>query len=332
MKTRILIVTFLLIALSAPTSADNIYSLIVKGRLAEAADSLSDVSTASTRDGNKLYYLSMIESDAERSAQLMEAALNASVAAVYRQAIYYRLAQYYLLKPDYNRVSRLVNEYLMFWEAGKYRGEMLRLSVLLDERQKEFDTALRQIDRYLLEYNRGDVGQWGLVDKARVMKSFNKNIGSNKQLKKLSRESSGPGVPQSLYMLAEDAIDRKRLDDAIFYFNLLREAYPTAVGLDPLMERMEGVSASYQSDNTAEKRTGTFYSIQVGVFSVKANAGKQADKFKQYDKKVDIKSKKISGKTYRVVYVGRFSDYASASAFKDKLERNHNEVFQVVAR
>ncbi len=332
MKTCILLIVSLVFAASSPAYGDNIYSLIVNGRLAEAADSLSDISTASTRDGNKLYYLSMIESDAERSAQLMEAALNASVAAVYRQAIYFRLAQYYLLCANYARVGRLVNEYLSFWEAGKYRGEMLRLSVVLDEKQASYDAALRQIDRYLLEYNRGDAVQWGMVDKARVMRSFKKNIGSNSQLRKLSRESKGPGVAQSLFMLADDAIDCNRPDDAIFYFNLLREAYPTAVGLDALLEKMERVSSFYTKDNTAEKLTGTYYSVQVGVFSVKANAKKQAKLFKQYDHPVDIKSREISGKTYRVVYVGRFSDYLSASNFKDMIERNHNEVFQVVAR
>ena len=63
-----------------------------QGKLEEAADSLSGVSTASTRDGNKLFFLSLIEGSADRAAQLMEAALNTSVAAVYRQEIYYRLA------------------------------------------------------------------------------------------------------------------------------------------------------------------------------------------------------------------------------------------------
>lgn len=322
-----------LLCISSPAAfGDKIYSLIVDGRLREAAELLSEVSTASSRDGNKLFYLSLLEGNADKSARLMEAALKASVGAVYRQEIYYRLAQYYLLKRDLGRLGELVSQYRAMWEAGKYRKEMLRMSVLVDEGQEAYDAAIRQIDRYLLEYSRGEPAQWGMVDKARVMRSFNKGVGSYGQLKKLSREKSGPGVPLALYMLAVDAIDGDRIDEAIFYFNLLREGYPSAVGLDALFEEMESISSSYDRDNAAEKLTGTFYSVQVGVFSVKDNARKQADRFRRYEKRVDIKTKTISGVKYRVVYVGRFADYESAHKFKKMLETDHNELFQVVAR
>ena len=62
------------------------------------------------------------------------------------------------------------------------------------------------------------------------------------------------------------------------------------------------------------------------------NARRQADLFKGYDKKVEIKTRKISGKKYRVVYVGRFQDYQEAVRFKLQLEATHREAFQVVAR
>jgi len=332
MKKKLLPITLLVLALAAPGRADIIYSLIARGDLAEARDSLSSASTALLRDGNRLFYLSLLEPSADKSAQLMEAALNASVAAAYREEIFFRLAQYYFLRSDLKKLEPTVIDYRALWEAGKYRGEMFRISVLVDEMVQAHESAVRQADRYLLEYSEGHLAQWGIIDKARVMQGYNKPIGAHKLLRKLSREKSGPGIPQALYMLAVDAIENKRTDDAVFYYNILRESYPAAVGLDALVEKMADLSAPDTDDATAEKLTGTFYSVQVGVFSKKENAKQQAKIFSRYDQKVDIKTKTISNKKYRVVYIGRFQTYDAALKFKKMLEASHNEVFQVVAR
>lgn len=332
MKKKLLPITLLVLVMAAPSRADIIYSLIARGDLAEARDSLSSASTALLRDGNRLFYLSLLEPSADKSAQLMEAALNASVSAAYREEIYFRLAQYYFLQGDLKKLEQTVIDYRALWEAGKYRGEMFRISVLVDETVQAHESAVRQADRYLLEYSEGHLAQWGIIDKARVMQGYNKPIGAHKLLRKLSREKSGPGVPQALYMLASGSVESKRTDDAVFYYNILREGYPNAVGLDALVEKMADLSAPDNDDAAAEKLTGTFYSVQVGVFSEKENAKQQANIFSNYDHKVDIKTKVISNKKYQVVYVGRFQTYDAALQFKKMLEASHNEVFQVVAR
>jgi len=332
MKKKLLPITLLVLVMAAPSRADIIYSLIARGDLAEARDSLSSASTALLRDGNRLFYLSLLEPSADKSAQLMEAALNASVSAAYREEIYFRLAQYYFLQGDLKKLEQTVIDYRALWEAGKYRGEMFRISVLVDETVQAHESAVRQADRYLLEYSEGHLAQWGIIDKARVMQGYNKPIGAHKLLRKLSREKSGPGVPQALYMLASGSVESKRTDDAVFYYNILREGYPNAVGLDALVEKMADLSAPDTDDAAAEKLTGTFYSVQVGVFSKKENAKQQAKIFSRYDQKVDIKTKTISNKKYRVVYIGRFQTYDAALKFKKMLEASHNEVFQVVAR
>jgi cell division septation protein DedD len=136
-------------------------------------------------------------------------------------------------------------------------------------------------------------------------------------------------VPQSLYLLALVA---SKADDAVFYYNILREEYPAAVGLDALADKIAGMSSPDAGSTAAERKTGTFYSVQVGVFSQEDNAKRQAKAFSRYDRQVDISKKVISGQEYRVVYVGRFSSYLEAQDFKKLLEANHNEVFQVVAR
>jgi hypothetical protein len=332
MKIKFLLIAVLLLVFSANLSAENIYSLIKNGNLKEASDSLSSLSTASRRDGNNLFYLSLIEKDAVNSAQLMEASLNAGVSPVYKQEIYYRLAQFYFVRNNFELMSKYVTEYRIQWENGKYRRQMVRFAVILNERSKQYETAIKNIDRYLLEYNRGDDRQWGMVDKARIMKKYDKSVATYRLLRTLSRDSKGPGIPQALYMLTFDAIEKRKTDDAVFFYNLMREGYPSAIGLDATIDKLGLLSTSADTDDTAEKLTGIYYSVKVGVFSIKENAKRLAGEFRKYDKKVDIKKKNISGNTYHVVYVGHFTTYDTAYRFKQQLEQNHKEVYQVIAR
>jgi tetratricopeptide (TPR) repeat protein len=332
MRQTILIAFLILGASLSASAGDNVYEMIKKGHLVRAADSLSKTSTAALRDGNSLFYLSLIESDGDKAANLMEAALRAKVWPIYREEINFRLAQYWFLKGNYRKLVDVVVNYRSMYEDGFFRSEMQRYSLLVDELEGNYESAVRKTDRFLLEHTRGDLYQLGTIDKARVMAGFGKRVAGDRLLKELTRKRKGAGVPLALYQLGYEAISKKRTDDAVFYYNLLREAYPVSVGLDVLIDRMSNMSAPGSRDNTAERLTGTFYSIQVGVFSNSGNARRQADKFRRYDQKVEIVSRKISGKTYKVVFVGRFDSYDGAEQFKSRLEQQHRDNFQVKAR
>ncbi|MCP4705546.1 MAG: SPOR domain-containing protein, partial [candidate division Zixibacteria bacterium] len=78
--------------------------------------------------------------------------------------------------------------------------------------------------------------------------------------------------------------------------------------------------------------TGTFYSVQVGVFSIRDNAKALSRSLKKYGKRIDVKEKEISDKNYYVVYVGRFKSTDEAIAFKAILEKSENQAYQVIAR
>ena len=332
-RLPVLILTLLIVVVSPALHGETVYELIMQGRIQEASDSLARMTTAALRDGDVLFFQSLIEPDAGKSAQLMETALKSSVSLTYRQEVYYRLAQYYLINEDYRNLSRIVNEYRARWETGKYEEQMMRFSVIVDQMTGNYESALRQADRFLVRYGTSETSQWGTVDKARILWANDKRIGAVKMLKELSREKKGVGVPQALYLLAIDAVERKNTEDAVFYYNLFRDAYPDAIGLDVLVERMSSMANSYGTDdNTAEKLTGTYYAVQVGVFSVKQNAQQQADRFKKDSPHVVIRDKTVSGKKYSAVYVGKFQSYAEAYNFKRALESKYGEVFQVVAR
>ncbi|MDH3891985.1 MAG: SPOR domain-containing protein [candidate division Zixibacteria bacterium] len=332
MMRRLTVTVLLLVTPVFSSAATDIYQLIVEGDLRQAADSLSSVSTASTRDGDLLFYAGLMETDGAKAIKFMQAALQASVSPLHREQIYRRLAQYYHINRDLENLGRVVTDYLSRWEVGRYRDEMLRYSILVDDLQAQYESALRQLDHYALSYKDGDPGLWGRLDKARIMMHHGKKIGAAKVLKKLARKKSGVVVPPAMYLLTLAAIADGRTDDAVFYHSLLKESYPSAVGVDALLDRMSDVSPAGASDQTANELTGTYYSVRLGVFSVKANADNMVAAFKRYGKKTEALNKKISDKMYHVVYIGRFSDYQSASSFKEALQTEHNQVFQVVAR
>ena len=334
MLTRWLVAILTVLLTAGSVSAgDRIYDLIQDGRLDEARRELSRVSTAALRNGTNLFFQALLEPDADEAAELMEIALNSSVSNNYREIIFLRLAQYYYLTERWDPLERLIVDYRVTFESGEHREQMLRYSTLVDEHRRAWESALHQADQYLLENNSGDAEQWGLVDKARIMLAFSKEIGAQRMLRRLSREESGPGVPQALYLLTRDAILERRADDAVFYYNLLREGYPSAVGLDALVADLARMSESrQQTGDEAERLTGTFYSVQVGVFAEKDNAKEMAARFEKYGHAVEIRDKRISNIKYRVVYVGRFSSYSEATAVKAELEVEHDEVFPVVAR
>lgn len=320
---------FLLVSFS---DGKTMYEMIQDGDLDAVRDSLNNLSTAAHRDGDILFYSALVEPDAEQAEKLLQASLNALVSASFREEIYYKLSQFYFINSDYNRLGRMIKEYQKYWENGKYRGFFLRMEAFLKERDKKYDQSIRELDRYLLQYNSGEMYQIGLIDKARCMNSYGKDVAAKKMLRTLSREKKGFGIPVALYMLADYSIDNNRTDDAVFFYNLMREKYPSSVGLDGTINRLTDMSASSDRDSRAEELTGTSYSVKVGVFSSKSNANRQADLFEKYDKKVQINKKRIGSKDYYVVSVGQFKSYLDADKFKEMLESYHKEVFQVITK
>ena len=316
---------------SPQVNGDELYDAITRGDLNKATTMLSERITAANRDGNTLFYQSLLEQDADRSAKLMEAALRSGVDFEYQELIFYRLAQFYHMSGQSTRLSEHLANYRARWENGVFQLEMRRFSILADEKHGAHESAIGQCDRYLLRSSHNEDIQWGKIDKARVMRAFKKQIAANQFLKELSHEREGEGVPIALYLLADDAIRRGKTDDALFYYSMLREGYRASVGLEALVTRMGDLEAGGSSAE-AERMTGTFYSVQVGVFSDRDNAKNMAKKFKAYDHKVEVKDKVVSDKKYNVVYIGRFDTYEAARSFQGEVELAFGEVYQVVAR
>ncbi|MBD3332030.1 hypothetical protein GF356_04200 [candidate division GN15 bacterium] len=335
-KTMLVVVAATFFALlSTQTFAQDeqeIFEWISQGETGKARKALESGSTAELRDGNRLFLQALLEDEGAKAAQMMEAALNTSVSPEFQQEIYYRLAQFYLLTNEYDKLNRTINEYRARWESGKYLRQMLRFSMLVDQANERFESALRQADRYLVNYTDSVEPHWGQIDKARVMLSYNKRIGSRRVLEDLSRQRTGPGVPLALYLLAVEAVGQGRHEDAALYYNMLREAYGPAIGQGRLVDLLAGSATPDQAGQSPELPDEDFYAVRVGVFSQADNARTMAGRFKPHGHRVDIDDKVISNQTYKAVYIGQFTTYREALAFKKRLEQEHDEVFQVVRR
>lgn len=322
-----------IVFLASTALADDPYSLIMHGRLSEASDSLANSRSAATRDGNIMFAQSLIERDGAKAVRLMSASLDAGVIQRYQEVIYLRLAQYYYLLKDYDRVEKLIRDYREHVEDGPGSQEMTRLSLAAYEQRGQTDAAQKELTRYLGLAKKGEEAQWGEVDKARMSSTPDKGFGNIKALEKVIQQRSGAGVAPALYALATQAITDGRTDDAILYVNLMREEYHAAVGLDALEERLGAANADKGSEQRANRVTGTYYSVKVGVFLSAKNAKEFGKKFMPFKEPIETESKTISGKTYQVVYVGRCGSFEDARQLKGKLEESVSEQnFQVVAR
>ena len=313
--------------------ADDPYSLIMKGKLTEASESLANSLTATTRDENIIFAQSLIERDGVKAARLMRTALDGTVAPQYHEVIYLRLAQYYFVAQDYSRLDKLVGEYRSHWKNGAYARDMARLLSAACEQRKDYGASQKELSRYCALSPKGEEAQWGEIDKARLAGSREKGVGNTKALKKISQQSSGTCVAPSLYALAIGAIAEGKTDDAILHVNVMREECPAAVGLDALEERLGAASADKGGDTHANKVTGSFYSVKVGVFLSIGNAKEFAKRFAAFKEPVETEGKAISGKSYQVVYVGRFGSFDEARKLKARLEQAAaGSSYQVVAR
>lgn len=328
---RILIILLGLFILLSSVAASPIDDMIKRGRIEEARQEIDRLSTASLRNGNLLHFQALIEQDGEFSFKFLEAAVGAGLSPEFLEENSLMMVLYYLADTDYNRLERTASAYLQWWENGRYRSEMLKLEAFANQRLNKAERANRLLGNLINENEGTASSAGGLLDRATTLYDKEVYIQAQNICRRLANGHFDNVIAPALYMLSYYAIEQNRIDDAILYYNLLKEGYPHAIGLDDLVDKFTGIE-SKDKNQTAEEITGTFYSVQVGVFSVRDNARALSKAMKKYGKKVEMKKKKILDKNYFVVFVGRFKSVDETIAFKAILEKSENEAFQVVAR
>ncbi len=309
----------------------SVTELIRHGQIDAAREELAKDASATRRNGEILLGQGMLESDGPASLKFLEAALKTGTPANLIEDNVYLMMQYYQAARDYNQLLETSRSYLQRWENGKYRSQAQRYSALALMQTDKGESANRFLEN-LIQENKGEsAGLAGEIDRAVYQYKNGEVTSAQKISRRLADGRRDEAVVPALYLMTWHYLEQGRVDEAILYYNLLKEGYPLAVGLDDLVERFGKVERRPE-ERLAEEITGTVYSIQVGVFSSRENARKYAEGMKKYGEKVEIKDKTVSDKKYSVVYVGRFSAMAEALAFKTRLESAENAAFQIITR
>lgn len=323
--------SFVLILLNPISRAENILEQIERGKIDEARDEIGKSSSAAVRDGNLLFYQALLEPQGETSQQFLDASMKAGLAPEYLEHNVYLSAQYYLAGENYEKAIATARAYLQRWENGKYRPQVLRLAWFAFNRENQKENASR-LNSNLVRENRGELyGYLAEIDRAYQLYREKDYIEAQNICRRMTNSDFPEASATAMYLLSKYSIEQKRIDDAILYYNLLKERFDNAIGLADLVDRFANLE-NLSGDASAEKITGSVYTIQVVVFSEKDNAKDFAKHMKQYGEKVEIDDKRISGKKYYVVYVGKFLSTADALSFKTRLEAAENEAFQIIAR
>jgi len=327
-----IIVSIIALAFAGQAFAlSDVPKLIDEGKIDEARRVIGESSTASYRDGTLLYYQALLEPDGKKSIQFHDAAFRANMESRFLEHSTYMRALYHLADKNYEKLAVTCESYLQYWKDGKYRTEILRLAALAFKKTNETTRAYNFRKRTMEEFAGRPEGKVGELDEAVALYEKKDYIAAQKICRKLSNTKYDEVVPPALYLLSSYSIEQNRIDDAILYYNVLKETYSAAVGLDNLAQRL-GRLYKESADSKAERMTGTVYSVQVGVFSIRDNAYRLAERMKQYGEDVEVTKKTVSDKKYYVVFVGRFQSSEQALAFKSRLESSEKEAFQVIAR
>lgn len=328
---RFFLVLLAIIGGARVTGATDIIELISSGNLSEARLELNRQVSASRRDGLLLLGQALLETEGQKLSQLLETASRAGVPPNYAEYFFKTKAYLLLAEGNFESLLRVTDEYLGVWEAGKYREQMMYLRALAVERSGDKTVAAKLKEQIIKE---GASAQ--LINQIRLSQSSEllarKKYGEAQNLcRKIIKSKDEELSAAAMYLMASAAIETGRVDDAIHYYNLLKESYPGSIGLEELADRFESFEQR-SVDQKAETLTGTVYSLQTGVFSQKANAEALAERMKKYKAPVEIDAKTISGRKYYVVYVGRFRSTDKAMEFRDRLEDEEKESYQVVVR
>lgn len=315
---------------SGALASEKVLKLIEQGDLEQARREIGQLASAATRDGSVLYCQALLESDGYASAKFLDAAFKAGMTPEWLEDNVRRKVLYYLADHDYVNLASSALGYLQHWEGGRYRPLMMRLYALAADETGQKEAADRHVELLTRENENGLYGDIGRLEKARRQYSVKEYTAAQKICRNLTKSKYDEAVAPALYLLSSYSFRQKRIDDAILYYNILKESYPDAVGLDDLVSGFSELKVS--GGGEAEKITGTFYSVQVGVFSVRDNARDTKKRMEKYGQPLEIQEKTISNKKYYVVYVGNFGSSDEAVAFKARLEAQENEAFQVVAR
>lgn len=308
--------------------SEAIYDDIQRGDIRQARQELERLPLGALSVGDRQLLSGLLESRGLRSRQLLDSALVAGADESLQPAATLRLLQAAEACDDSAAVLTLGDHFLRRWPDDTLAPQVLAAltDILPDggQRQKQF------LDRLIADYPDTYHGNYARLSEADMALREGKYRQAATLCRSVNDVADDALVPAALVLLARIALKDDEAEKALLNYNILREGFEHAIGQTELTEALRRISDRQSTVEEGEKLSGITYAVQIGVFAVKDNARRAAERMKTYGYPVTVADMTISGKKYSVVRAGRFATEQEAKAAKIKLERGEHELYKVV--
>jgi hypothetical protein len=313
---------------SADPDIDRIFRDLKRGEINRAQAEFRQLPQTTVRDGNRLFLSALFESTAERSGDLLEAAIRSNLDGKYEEEARFRLIQLAEAGGDTATVLEAGAAFLDRWEMSDYREQIL--AILGAHSPEGSLEQTRYFDLLIDGFPGSYFGQYARLVKAGAAFERKHYKTATTLCRRINNSPDENLTPASLILLSRIALNKGESERALLNYNILREQYRYAIGEEELLSALKIVSEEKSGRESVEIFEGISYSVQVGVFANKDNANGMSDRVKAYGYRGIIKRRTISGNQYHVVLAGRFKTMKEAEAARQKLEMGENQVFKVV--
>lgn len=299
-----------------------------QGDFKDAQEELKAYLESNPSDYEALYYAGKLESNSEKSAEYFKKIWESST-KIKKEEAGLELCLYYQSAGFNDSALTLSSKFKKIFPKSPLLPQMLWLeskSLLASGRMEQTLKGFRNIVEL---YPSSSWAAWAQLGTAEIyfsQGSFNRSI--KEYTKVIDKYAGTEAFPLALAGMSHAFEASGEKDKAILYMNLYKERFPGGIEMESQIQTEEIIPR--KDPGTAEKLTGTKYSVQIGVFANQENADKVMQKLKSRGYDPEQSYKTIQNKKYFVIQVGVFDSMSEAQKLREKLEREEGEVYRIV--
>jgi len=299
-----------------------------QGDFKNAQEELKSYLESNPSDYEALYYAGELEGNAEKSADFFKKVWESS-SRTKKEEAGLELCLYYQTVGLNDSVLSLSSKFKKIFPKSSLLPQILWLESGSLFATGRTELALKSLKNLMELYPASPWAAWAQLGAAEIYFSegnFNKSLKEyNKVIDKYAGTETFPLALAGMSRTLEASGEK---DKAVLYLNLYKERFPRGIEVESQIHTEE--VNPRKDPGTAEKLTGTKYSVQIGVFANQENADKMMSRLKSRGYSPDQYNKTIQNKKYYVIQVGVFNSLSEAQKLREKLEREEGEVYRIV--
>jgi tetratricopeptide (TPR) repeat protein len=326
-----MVIFFILFPLNIAASEldQTLKSFIENDDLEKARDFLVQYLESNPDDKEATFYLGKIHSDGDSSLKYLSEVIDLTDKGEISAEALLWMCKYSFLNGSYSITLEQTKEFEKKFDQSVFLPEILWLSgcsYLITGYREEAEQRFRMI---LEKFPQSEWVPWallGLGDFFFLQKKFEQAIDQYSNL--INSYGDSDALPLALISLCWCFIETKDPENALFYYNLYKDRYPS--GILEQEKPLEKIRAELKEKIVKRKKTE--YTIQVGVFSDKIQAEKA---FKEFDSKgytTRISEILEDQETRWSVEVGIFGSKKKAESFKNRIGKQFGKTYKVITR